>query len=106
MAEAAARRTVLVTGAGRGIGRSSALAFARAGFDVAVNFSRSESAARAVAEEAERAGAKTLLVRADVADEGAVRAMADAVGVNANSIYCPRIRLEPTAGLRRRRPVF
>ena len=56
MAEAAARRTVLVTGAGRGIGRSSALAFARAGFDVAVNFSRSESAARAVAEEAERAG--------------------------------------------------
>lgn len=77
-----ARRTVLVTGAGRGIGRSSVLAFARAGFDVAVNYSRSESAARAVAEEAERAGAKTLLVKADVADEGAVRAMADAVGVH------------------------
>src|SRR5687768_3602630 len=82
MAEAAARRTVLVTGAGRGIGRSSALAFAKAGFDVAVNYSRSESAARAVAEEAERAGAKTLVVKADVADEGAVRAMADAVGVH------------------------
>jgi 3-oxoacyl-[acyl-carrier protein] reductase len=82
MAETAARPAVLVTGAGRGIGRSSTLAFAKAGFDVAVNFSRSESAARAVAEEAERAGAKTLLVKADVADEGAVRAMADAVGVH------------------------
>jgi 3-oxoacyl-[acyl-carrier protein] reductase len=81
MAEAV-RRTVLVTGGGRGIGRSSVLAFAQAGFDVAVNYSRSEAAARAVAEEAEQAGAKTLLVKADVADEAAVRAMADAVEVH------------------------
>ena len=76
------RRTVLVTGGGRGIGRGSVLAFARAGFDVAVNYSRSEHAAREVAEEAERAGAKTLVIKADVADESAVRAMADAVGVH------------------------
>ena len=44
MAETAVRRTVLVTGGGLGIGRSSVLAFARAGLDVAVNYSRSESA--------------------------------------------------------------
>jgi 3-oxoacyl-[acyl-carrier protein] reductase len=58
------------------------LAFAEAGFDVAVNFSRSGDAARRVAEQAERAGAKTLLVKADVADEGAVREMADAVAAH------------------------
>lgn len=74
--------TVLVTGGGRGIGRSSALAFAKAGFDVAVNYSRSEHAAREVAEEAEQAGVKTLVVKADVADEAAVRAMAETVGVH------------------------
>jgi len=74
--------TVLVTGGGRGIGRSSVLAFAKAGFDVAVNYSRSERAAREVAEEAERAGVKTLLVQADVADETEVRAMAETVGVH------------------------
>lgn len=74
--------TVLVTGGGRGIGRSSVLAFAKAGFDVAVNYSRSERAAREVAEEAEQAGVKTLVVKADVADEAAVRAMAETVGVH------------------------
>jgi 3-oxoacyl-[acyl-carrier protein] reductase len=74
--------TVLITGGGRGIGRSSVLAFAKAGFDVAVNYSRSEQAAREVAEEAEQAGAKTLVVKADVADEAAVRAMAETVGVH------------------------
>lgn len=77
---AAERRVVLVTGGGRGIGRSCVLTFARAGFDVAVNYSRSADAARTVAQEAEQAGATTLLVRADVADEQAVRAMVDAVG--------------------------
>ncbi|GGY33185.1 SDR family NAD(P)-dependent oxidoreductase [Streptomyces djakartensis] len=81
-ADSPVRRTVLVTGGGRGIGRSSVLAFARAGFDVAVNYSRSQDAARAVADEAEQAGAKTLLVKADVADETAVRDMADAVEVH------------------------
>ncbi|MEU3982333.1 SDR family oxidoreductase [Streptomyces sp. NPDC026672] len=73
------RRVALITGGGRGIGRSSVLAFARAGFDVVVNYSRSEDAARTAADEAEKAGAKTLLHKADVADESAVREMADAV---------------------------
>jgi 3-oxoacyl-[acyl-carrier protein] reductase len=70
----------LVTGAATGIGRSAAVALARAGFDVAINYSRSEAAAQATAVEAGRAGAQTLLVKCDVSDEAAVRAMIDAVG--------------------------
>ncbi len=70
------RPAALVTGASRGIGRSTALALARAGYDVAVNYSSSVAAAEKVAGEARGLGARVLLCRADVADEAAVLAMA------------------------------
>jgi len=65
----------LVTGAATGIGRAAVLALARAGFDVAINYSRSEAAARETAAAAERLGAATLLLRCDVSDDAAVREM-------------------------------
>jgi 3-oxoacyl-[acyl-carrier protein] reductase len=76
----ASRRVGLVTGAATGIGRSAAVALARAGFDVAINYSRSESDAKETAARAGAAGAQTLLFRCDVSDEAGVRAMIDAVG--------------------------
>ena len=71
----ASRKAALVTGAATGIGRSAALALARAGYDVALNYSSSEKAARETAAEAEKLGAKTLLLKCDVSDEPAVRKM-------------------------------
>ena len=65
----------LVTGAATGIGRSVAIALAKNGYDVVVNYSRSEDAAKFTAREAEAAGARTLLYRADVSDDASVRAM-------------------------------
>lgn len=65
----------LVTGAATGIGRSAAIALAKHGYNVVVNYSRSEDAANFTAREAEAAGAKTLLCRADVSDDANVRAM-------------------------------
>jgi 3-oxoacyl-[acyl-carrier protein] reductase len=73
------KKAALVTGAATGIGRSAALALARAGYDVALNYSSSEAAARQTAADAQKAGAKTLLVRCDVSDEPGVRAMLKAV---------------------------
>ena len=73
------KRTALVTGAATGIGRSAVLALARAGFDVALNYSSSEAAARETAGEAGKLGARTLLVRCDVSDEPGVRAMLKSV---------------------------
>ncbi len=70
----------LVTGAATGIGRSAALALARNGYDVAVNYSRSEEAAKATARDAGAAGARTLLYRCDVSDDACVRAMLEAIG--------------------------
>src|ERR1044071_8169736 len=65
----------LVTGAATGIGRSAAIALAKNGYDVVVNFSRSEDAAKVTAREAAAAGARTLLYKADVSDDAGVRAM-------------------------------
>jgi 3-oxoacyl-[acyl-carrier protein] reductase len=73
------RPVVLVTGASRGIGRSSALAFARRDFDVVVNYATSRAAAQATAAAATSLGAKAIACQADVADEAAVLAMADEV---------------------------
>jgi 3-oxoacyl-[acyl-carrier protein] reductase len=72
---AQARPVALVTGASRGIGRSTALALAGAGYDVAINYASSRAAAEAAAREAEALGAWALPVQADVADEDAVAAM-------------------------------
>ena len=65
----------LVTGAASGIGSSAAVALAKAGYDVVINYSRSEDAAKATAAAAQQAGAKTLLIRCDVSDETGVNAM-------------------------------
>jgi 3-oxoacyl-[acyl-carrier protein] reductase len=65
----------LVTGAATGIGRSAAIALAKNGYDVVINYSRSEDAAKITAQDAEAAGAKTLLHRCDVSEDAGVRAM-------------------------------
>lgn len=69
------KRAALVTGASTGIGRAAAVALAEAGFDVAINYSRNEQAARETAEMAKHKGAKTLLACCDVADDPSVREM-------------------------------
>jgi len=69
----------LVTGAATGIGRAAAVALAAAGYDVAINYSRSEEAARETVELAQAQGAKTLLWKCDVSDDACVREMLAAV---------------------------
>lgn len=57
---------VLITGGSRGIGRATALSFARKGCDVAVNYLHSANKAREVVEEIESVGRKAIAIRADV----------------------------------------
>ncbi len=57
----------LVTGASRGIGRGIALALAGVGYDVVINYARSQEAAREVAAGVEAAGRRALVVQGDVA---------------------------------------
>lgn len=68
-------KTVLVTGASKGIGRACVLAFAEQGANVIINYLHDEQAAQEVASEAGKHGAKTLVVQADIANQAQVDAM-------------------------------
>ncbi|WP_405342868.1 elongation factor P 5-aminopentanone reductase [Ruminococcus sp.] len=67
--------TVLITGASRGIGAQCALAFAKAGCDVALNYCRSEEKALALIKEIQALGVRACAVRADVAESVQVKKM-------------------------------
>lgn len=73
------KKVALVTGAASGIGRATAVALAAAGYNVAINYSRSADTARQTAELAQAKGANTLLFQCDVSDDSCVRAMLAAV---------------------------
>ena len=68
-------RVALVTGAGRGIGRTIAIELARMGCSVALNYSRSEKLAHEAAAEIEAMGCKALAVKADVSSASEVKDM-------------------------------
>ena len=74
-----ADETVLVTGAGQGLGRAIGLAFAEEGARVAFHYNSSAEGARKAAAEVNAAGGAALAVHADLRDDAAVEAAAEQV---------------------------
>jgi 3-oxoacyl-[acyl-carrier protein] reductase len=72
------RQAFIVTGSSSGVGAATALALARQGAGVAINFSREAAAAEGVARECASAGGDALVVRADVAEDADCRRLAAA----------------------------
>ncbi|MEM9229202.1 MAG: 3-oxoacyl-ACP reductase [Pseudomonadota bacterium] len=70
-------QTVLVTGAGRGLGAAIASAFAREGAQVAINFRNSRNEAETLAASL---GEKTIAVQGDVRDKDSVNTMVSEIG--------------------------
>ena len=68
-------KVALVTGSATGVGRACAVRFARLGFAVVVNYSKSEVEAAETAEMVKATGASVLVHKATVADEAQVREM-------------------------------
>jgi 3-oxoacyl-[acyl-carrier protein] reductase len=71
-------KVTIITGAGRGIGRATALRFARAGAHMAL-FSRTRETLEVTAAEAREAGAHVLALQGDIAREADVQALFQSV---------------------------
>ncbi|MEK9671730.1 MAG: SDR family oxidoreductase [Rhodospirillaceae bacterium] len=96
-------KVTIVTGASRGIGKSTAILAAKAGHAVAVNYVSDKKAADAVVAEIVKAGGKAVAVKADTSVEADVirlfdeteKALGPVTGlVNNAGIHGPRGRLE------------
>ncbi len=79
-------RVALVTGASRGIGAGIALALARAGADVAVNYHKNADAAATVCREISALGRRALAVQADVSVAAEVRRVVAEVETRLGSV--------------------
>jgi 3-oxoacyl-[acyl-carrier protein] reductase len=71
-------KAAIVTGSATGIGAASAIALARRGADVVINYTRSEAEAKQTAEVVRQAGAGVRVVQADVAKDEDCRKLAAA----------------------------
>jgi 3-oxoacyl-[acyl-carrier protein] reductase len=74
-ADSAPRPAALITGGGTGVGRATALALARLGYALLINYSRSAAEAEATCAELRAAGSPALPCRADVAEDADCRAL-------------------------------
>ena len=72
------RKVAIVTGSATGVGAATALMLAGRGYNVVINYSRSVQEAQASEAACRNAGADTLLVLADVAQDAECRAMVEA----------------------------
>ena len=91
----------LVTGSSSGIGRAVALALARAGADVVVNWATNEQAGLEVVREVEALGCKAIAVGADVSNESQVKKLFD----TAREAFGTLDILINNAGLQRDAPI-
>ena len=67
--------SVLITGSSRGIGAATALAFSKAGWQVAVNYRHSEAQALEVCRQIEAFGGTALPIQADISGSGEAKTL-------------------------------
>ena len=68
-------KVALITGASRGMGRATALLFAKEGAKIIVNYNKSEKKASEVVEDIKKAGSDAIAVKCDVSKEEEVKSM-------------------------------
>ncbi len=69
------KKTVLITGSSRGIGRATAKKFAREGYNIIVNYYKSEDKVFSLVEQLLSSGVNAIAIQADVSDKKQVERM-------------------------------
>ena len=72
-------KTVVITGAAKGIGKAIAKTFAYSGYNVCINYNTSEEEAKSLCEELAKDGCNVIICKADVTDRKQVDKMIDTV---------------------------
>ena len=70
-------KTVWISGASRGIGKSAALHFARAGYKIAAGYHENDNAMQSLMQQMAEIGAMAVPVKGDIADTAAAESMAE-----------------------------
>jgi NAD(P)-dependent dehydrogenase (short-subunit alcohol dehydrogenase family) len=103
------KKTILITGGGRGIGAACATLAAQRGYQVCINYLTDEAAATKVVDAINEGGGAAVALQADVADEGQVERMFQSVDarfgrldalVNNAGILSRQMRVEQMSGAR------
>ena len=79
---------VLITGGSRGIGRATALKFAKNGYDIALNYYSNDQSANETKEMILESGVRCILEKCDVSNEDDVKIMIDDIITNFGRIDC------------------
>ncbi|MEY3924242.1 MAG: hypothetical protein RI915_1889, partial [Pseudomonadota bacterium] len=72
------RKVAIITGSGTGVGAATALILSKQGYNVLINYSRSETEAQASQADCQAVGAETLLKKGDVAQDADCKALTQA----------------------------
>ena len=105
----AAKKVLLVTGGGRGIGAATSRLAAKAGYRVAINYASNEAAAAALVEAIEQDGGEALAIKGDVGSEADIQAMFERIDrafgpldalVNNAGVVDQRARVDEMSGAR------
>ncbi|WP_192363111.1 SDR family oxidoreductase [Mesorhizobium mediterraneum] len=104
-----AKKVLLVTGGGRGIGAATSRLAAKAGYRVAINYASNEAAAAALVEAIEQDGGEALAIKGDVGSEADIQAMFERIDhvfgplhalVNNAGVVDQRARVDEMSGAR------
>ncbi len=72
-------KVAVITGASKGIGATTAMAFGKAGYDVVVNYNNDTNAAELVVSKIKALGQKAVSIQANVFTEGGIKLLFEAV---------------------------
>jgi NAD(P)-dependent dehydrogenase (short-subunit alcohol dehydrogenase family) len=82
------QKAVLVTGAGKRLGREIALQFARQGWEVAVHYGRSQQEAEETVADIQRLGVRSAAFQADLAFEESIKTLFTVVARQFPNLHC------------------